>query len=285
MNLRPSLLDDLGAVSAVRWFCREFSEVYPLVQIHTDFAVTDGAVPAALATPIFRTVQETLNNIARHANAGNVFVSMRSSDSQLTLEISDDGIGFDPEQARTATLDGGHGLSGLRERAAKTGGTFSLQSRVGCGTVVRVSWPLHPGGARVRIVQQRGFTLLELLVVMVIIGLLAGFVAPRYFAQVGKSQVKAARAQIDAFDKSLDQYRVDMGRFPTTEEGLDSLVVAPPGEPAWGGPYLKKAVPLDPWGHPYVYVSPGEHADVDIISYGKDGQPGGTGENADITNW
>jgi general secretion pathway protein G len=120
---------------------------------------------------------------------------------------------------------------------------------------------------------------------MVIIGLLAGFFAPRYFAQVGKSQVKAARAQIDAFDKSLDQYRVDMGRFPTTEEGLDSLVVAPPGESAWGGPYLKKAVPLDPWGHPYVYVSPGEHADVDILSYGKDGQPGGTGENADITNW
>src|SRR6476661_8227792 len=114
-----------------------------------------------------------------------------------------------------------------------------------------------------------GFTLLELLVVMVIIGLLAGFVAPRYFAQVGKSQVKAARAQIDAFDKSLDQFRIDMGRFPTTEEGLNSLVTGPPGEAAWGGPYLKKAVPLDPWGHPYVFVSPGEHSDVDIISYGK----------------
>ncbi len=120
---------------------------------------------------------------------------------------------------------------------------------------------------------------------MVIIGLLAGFVAPRYFAQVGKSQVKAARAQIDAFDKSLDQYRLDVGRFPTTEEGLNGLMVAPAGEAAWGGPYLKKAVPLDPWGHPYVYVSPGEHGDVDIVSYGKDGQPGGTGENADITNW
>src|SRR5882672_1442920 len=133
--------------------------------------------------------------------------------------------------------------------------------------------------------RSRGFTLLELLVVMVIIGLLAGFVAPRYFAQVGKSQVKAARAQIDALDKALDQYRVDVGRFPTTEEGLEGLMTPPAGEPAWGGPYLKKAVPLDPWGHAYVYTSPGTHNDVDILSFGKDGQPGGSGENADITNW
>jgi general secretion pathway protein G len=131
-----------------------------------------------------------------------------------------------------------------------------------------------------------GFTLLELLVVMVIIGLLAGFVAPRYFAQVGKSQVKAARSQIDALEKALDQYRIDMGRYPTTEEGMDALVVAPINEPNWGGPYLKKAVPLDPWGHPYVFASPGTHNnDVDLSSYGKDGRPGGTGENADLTNW
>ncbi len=283
MNLRPSLLDDLGAVSAVRWFCREFNEIYPPLHLHTDLAVTDGAVPTELATPIFRTVQESLNNVARHARATNVFVSMRTDDAQLTLEICDDGVGFDPLAVRSATLAGGHGLSGLRERATKTGGTFSLQSRHGCGTVVRVGWPLVSGALRPQ--QQCGFTLLELLVVMVIIGLLAGFVAPRYFAQVGKSQVKAARAQIDSFDKSLDQYRVDLGRFPTTEEGLDSLVTAPPGEPAWDGPYLKKAVPLDPWGHAYVYVSPGEHGDVDIVSYGKDGQPGGTGENADLTSW
>jgi general secretion pathway protein G len=283
MNLRPSLLDDLGAVSAVRWFCREFNEIYRPICIHTDLAVTDSAVPAELATPIFRTVQESLNNVARHAQASNVFVSMRTDRTQLTLEISDDGVGFDPQNTRRATLTGGHGLSGLRERAAKTGGTFSLQSRQGCGTVVRVGWPLASQPPRAQ--RQYGFTLLELLVVMVIIGLLAGFVAPRYFAQVGKSQVKAARAQIDAFDKSLDQYRLDMGRFPTTEEGLNGLVVAPPGEQEWGGPYLKKAVPPDPWGRPYVYVSPGEHGDVDIISYGKDGQPGGTGENADITNW
>jgi prepilin-type N-terminal cleavage/methylation domain-containing protein len=202
MNLRPSLLDDLGAASAVRWFCREFNEIYASIRIHTDIAVTDGAVPEPLATPIFRTVQESLNNVARHAQASNVFVSMRSDASRLTLEISDDGVGFDADEVRNASSAGGHGLSGLRERAAKTGGTFSLQSRRGCGTVVRVGWPLC----------HRGFTLLELLVVMVIIGLLAGFVAPRYFAQVGKSQVKAARAQIDAFDKALDQYRIDMGR-------------------------------------------------------------------------
>ena len=133
---------------------------------------------------------------------------------------------------------------------------------------------------------QGGFTLLELLVVMVIIGLLAGFVAPRYFAQVGKSQVKAARSQIDALEKALDQYRIDMGRYPTTEEGLDALVVAPINEPNWGGPYLKKAVPPDPWGHPYLYASPGTHNnDIDLFSYGKDGRPGGTGENADLTNW
>ena len=132
----------------------------------------------------------------------------------------------------------------------------------------------------------RGFTLLELLVVMVIIGLLAGFVAPRYFAQVGKSQVKAARSQIDALEKALDQYRIDMGRYPTTEEGLESLTVAPVNEPNWGGPYLKKTAPLDPWGHPYVYASPGTHNnDVDLFSYGRDGRPGGTGEDADLTNW
>lgn len=130
-----------------------------------------------------------------------------------------------------------------------------------------------------------GFTLLELLVVMVIIGLLAGFVAPRYFAQVGKSQVKVAKAQIDALDKALDQFRIDMGRYPTTEEGLQLLVTAPGNDPNWSGPYLKKGVPMDPWGKPYVYLQPGTHSDFDLLSYGKDGRPGGTGEEADVTNW
>ena len=131
-----------------------------------------------------------------------------------------------------------------------------------------------------------GFTLLELLVVMVLIGLLAGFVAPRYFAQVGKSQVKVARAQVDALDKALDAFRLDVGHYPTSEEGLQALRVQPSGEANWAGPYLKKDVPLDPWGRPYVYQQPGTHGgDFDLLSYGKDGRAGGTGEDADITNW
>lgn len=130
-----------------------------------------------------------------------------------------------------------------------------------------------------------GFTLLELLVVMVIIGLLASYVAPKYFSQVGKSEVKAAQAQIDAFEKALDQYRLDTGHYPATEQGLAALVTRPSNESKWQGPYLKKGAPLDPWGKPYVYKYPGERAEFDLYSYGKDGQPGGTGESADITNW
>jgi general secretion pathway protein G len=130
-----------------------------------------------------------------------------------------------------------------------------------------------------------GFTLLELLVVMVIIGLLAGYVAPRYFSQVGKSEVKAAQAQVVAFEKALDTYRLDVGRYPNTEQGLGALVQRPQNEPKWSGPYLQKAIPLDPWGRPYQYKSPGERGDFDIWSFGKDGQPGGSGENADVTSW
>lgn len=132
---------------------------------------------------------------------------------------------------------------------------------------------------------QVGFTLLELLVVMVIIGLLAGYVGPRFFSQIGKSEVKAARAQIDALEKALDQYRLDNGRYPTTEEGLKSLMERPASASKWSGPYLKKAVPLDPWERPYIYKAPGEHGEYDLSSLGKDGQPGGTDEAADITNW
>ena len=130
-----------------------------------------------------------------------------------------------------------------------------------------------------------GFTLLELLVVMVIIGLLAGYVGPKYFAQVGKSQVKTARAQIDSLEKALDQYRLDTGRFPVMEQGLAALITRPPNEPKWDGPYLQKNVPADPWGNAYVYKIPGEHGEFDLLSLGKDGQLGGTGEAADITNW
>lgn len=129
-----------------------------------------------------------------------------------------------------------------------------------------------------------GFTLLELLVVVVIIGLLAGFVAPRYFSQVGRSEVQIARAQIDAFEKALDQYRLDTRGYPTAEQGLKALVERPASEPRWSGPYLRKDVPLDPWGRAYVYRVPGAKGEYDLISYGRDGQPGGIAEAADIAN-
>lgn len=128
------------------------------------------------------------------------------------------------------------------------------------------------------------FTLIELLIVVAIIGLLVAYVAPRYFNQMGKSEVNVAKAQIDALSKALDQYRLDVGRYPTTELGLDALVARPQNEPKWNGPYLQKAPPPDPWGKPYLYKSPGDQGDYDLISYGKDGQPGGDGENADISN-
>jgi general secretion pathway protein G len=130
-----------------------------------------------------------------------------------------------------------------------------------------------------------GFTLLELLVVIVIIGLLAAYVGPKYFSQLGKSEVTIARAQIESFEKSLDTFRLDVGRYPTTEEGLGALMIAPPATAGkWNGPYLKKGVPPDPWGHPYQYRAPGSKGEYDIVSTGKDGQPGGTGENADISS-
>ena len=135
-----------------------------------------------------------------------------------------------------------------------------------------------------RAARSAGFTLLELLVVVAIIGLLAGFVAPRYFGQVGKSEVATAKAQIDALEKALDQYRLDVGRYPSNELGLKALVEKPASEPKWNGPYLKKAVPLDPWGNPYLYKFPGQTGDFDLISYGRDRAPGGSGEDADITN-
>lgn len=131
----------------------------------------------------------------------------------------------------------------------------------------------------------KGFTLLELLVVMVIIGLLVGYVGPRYFSQIGKSEIKTTQSQIQSFAKALDMYRLDTGTYPTTELGLNALMQKPASESKWNGPYLQKAAPADPWGHPYVYKSPGEHGEYDLISFGKDGQPGGSGEAADITNW
>lgn len=136
-----------------------------------------------------------------------------------------------------------------------------------------------------RMRHSHGFTLLELLVVVAIIGLLVGYVAPKYFSQVGKSEVGLARAQINALEKAIDQYRLDTGRYPSSEQGLEVLQTRPANENKWSGPYLRKAVPLDPWGNAYHYQAPGAHGDYDLYSYGKDGQQGGEGEAADITSW
>jgi general secretion pathway protein G len=133
---------------------------------------------------------------------------------------------------------------------------------------------------------QAGFTLVELLVVMVILVLLASLVAPRVVGYLGSSRTKAAKVQIESLSTALELYKVDNQRYPTTTEGLKALIQAPPGAGSWAGPYLnKKDVPSDPWGRPYLYRSPGEHGAFDISSLGADNQPGGTGENEDVTSW
>jgi general secretion pathway protein G len=127
-----------------------------------------------------------------------------------------------------------------------------------------------------------GFTLLELLVVIVIIGLLSGLVVPRYFDTVGKSKAKVAKAQMVALEKALEQYRLDVNAYPTSEQGLNALVTQPPGVLKWQGPYLKKAIPPDPWDRPYVYSLSASRQEVEIISLGADGASGGVGEAKDI---
>ncbi|MFQ5946040.1 MAG: type II secretion system major pseudopilin GspG, partial [Anaerolineae bacterium] len=131
---------------------------------------------------------------------------------------------------------------------------------------------------------ERGFTLIELLVVIIILGLLAGLVGPRLFGRVGQSKQATARAQIELFGAGLDQYRLDVGKYPTSAQGLEALV-RNPGTRNWNGPYLKKpAIPNDPWRNPFRYqCCPGRHGDYDIWSYGADNAPGGTREDADVT--
>ena len=119
---------------------------------------------------------------------------------------------------------------------------------------------------------------------LVIIGLLASYVGPKYFAQIGKSEVTVARAQIDSLSKAVETFRLDVGRYPSAEEGLGALTTRPDNAAGWNGPYLKKAVPLDPWQRPFVYVLNAPSGDFSIVSYGKDGKPGGTGDNADLSN-
>ncbi|MCB1875237.1 MAG: type II secretion system major pseudopilin GspG [Chromatiales bacterium] len=131
-----------------------------------------------------------------------------------------------------------------------------------------------------------GFTLIELLVVLVILGLLAGVVGPRVINYLGGAKTDTARLQIQDMAAALDLYRLDVGRYPNNQEGLQALVEAPAGGTRWNGPYLKKKnIPLDPWGNPYQYKMPGEHETFDLFTLGQDNQPGGDGENSDIGNW
>jgi len=133
--------------------------------------------------------------------------------------------------------------------------------------------------------QERGFTLIEIMVVVIIIGLLAALVGPRLFGKVSIAKQKAAKAQIELFGTALDTFRLDVGRYPTTDEGLKALREKLSGVENWQGPYLPKEIPVAPWGKPYVYRSPGEHGEYDLISYGLDGVEGGEGENLDIVSW
>jgi general secretion pathway protein G len=130
----------------------------------------------------------------------------------------------------------------------------------------------------------RGFTLIEIIVVMVMIALLASLVGPKLFPKLGKGKQSAAKAQIALIEQALDQFRLDVGRYPTTQEGLNALVTNP-GMPKWEGSYLKKGLPVDPWDKPYQYTSPGSHGEFDLLSYGRDGNPDGEGEDADVVSW
>jgi general secretion pathway protein G len=156
-----------------------------------------------------------------------------------------------------------------------------------CADYTGLGGPRRPRRGRGRRItgDQRGFTLIELLVVIIVLGLLVGLVGPRLFGRVGQSKQAAAKAQIELLGAGLDQYRLDAGSYPTTSQGLDALQ-RNPGVANWNGPYLKKSVPKDPWGNLYKYrCCPGQHGDYDLWSEGGDGQPGGEGENADITSW
>jgi len=134
--------------------------------------------------------------------------------------------------------------------------------------------------------KSHGFTLIELLVVLAILGLLAGLVGPQLIKHLGESKAKAARLQIEELSSSLDMYRLDVGRYPTTDEGLNSLIEAPTMAKVWNGPYLKKKkVPVDPWNNPYHYVAPGQHGKFDLWTLGADNGEGGDGEDADVVSW
>lgn len=130
-----------------------------------------------------------------------------------------------------------------------------------------------------------GFTLTELLVVLVIIGLLAALVGPVLYQRINPAKQSVAQAQISGFMTALDSYFLDSGQFPTTQQGLAALRNKPDGLAKWKGPYLLKEIPLDPWGNPYQYRSPGRNGGYEIVSFGTDGKEGGENENSDVTSW
>ena len=145
---------------------------------------------------------------------------------------------------------------------------------------------MHIERTKYHVRDNQGFTLIELMVVVVILGLLAALVAPRVMNKLGTAKTNAAYAQIQLFGTALDSFRLDMGRYPTPSEGLEALISSPSGVEYWNGPYLKKEeIPDDPWNNPYIYKSPGDHGDYDLYSYGKDGSEGGEGESRDIVSW
>jgi len=200
-----------------------------------------------------------------------------------------------PAEITTALIDSasGHSLGDARTLTTRisAGPTPSLLDR-GCRLISGVLDRKNRGGRRRSAIRstgwlgnEAGFTLIELLVVIIVLGLLVGLVGPRLFGRVGQSKQAAARAQIELLGAALDQYRLDIGVYPNTSQGLDSLQ-RNPNAPNWNGPYLKKAVPKDPWGNQYKYrCCPGQNGEYDLWSEGADGAPGGEGENADIVSW
>ena len=168
-----------------------------------------------------------------------------------------------------------------------TEGHYNLKGTQNIGLLIfnTTIWRVENMNGLIRKINtKKGFTLVELLVVMVIIGLLAALVAPRLFPKLGKGKQSAAKAQIELLGQALDQYRLDVGAYPSTQEGLQALMTNP-GVENWDGPYLKKNLPLDPWGKPYLYQQPGSQGEYDLSSYGRDGKVGGEGEDKDVNNW